>query len=408
LDKDKSLDKGKGLDKDKNEKAEFAAKLASSLGENTFVKLTLGKYRGSESELDNIHITPVKLKDEIKLSFRYKYKTRDVYKNYDYNESQNIIEGELGKNFLYGGLFTTQNDIVIEYNKRREPRLYTRKASITKIEIKQHNRIKTRYIDSKEPYLNSLGITNPKGEVRGEKYDKFRQIDKFIEIVDSLYSGSSLEEKKDISIVDFGSGKSYLTFALYDYFNNTIGAKTTIKGVEQRDTLVNFSNETAEENKFKGLSFVTGEISEFTQKKADIVTALHACDTATDDAIAKAIRMKAEIIILAPCCQKYVRKRIEIPADLAPIFKHGILEEHLASFVTDGLRALTLESLGYKTKIFEFISPEHTSKNIMITAVKDESNEQERLLKIVEIEKLKSKFGLKDFYLDKILANVKN
>lgn len=390
------------------EKTEFVNKLNESLSGGSFVKLTLGKYRGSESEMETIQITPVKIREEVKLSFRYKYKTRDVYKNYDNNEALNIIEDELGKNFLYGGLFTTQNDFVIEYNKRREPRLYTRKASFNKVEIKQHNRIKTRYIDSRENYLFSLGITNAKGEVKGEKYDKFRQIDKFIEVVESLYSGSQLEEKTDISIVDFGSGKSYLTFALYDYFTNTIGAKTIIKGVEQRDTLVTFSNETAAENKFKGLSFITEEISGFTQKKSDIVVALHACDTATDDAIAKALKLKAQIIILAPCCQKYVRKRIEVPGDLAPVFKHGILEEHLASFVTDGLRALTLESFGYSTKVFEFISSEHTGKNIMITAVKDEVSEQDRLLKIVEIEKLKSKFGLKDFYLDKILANVEN
>jgi hypothetical protein len=390
------------------EKSEFIEKLTSSLSGGSFVKMTLGKYRGSESELETIQISPVKIREETKLTFRYKYKTRDVYKNYDNNESLNIIEDELGKNFLYGGLFTTQNDFVIEYNKRREPRLYTRKASFNKVEIKQHNRIKTRYIDSRENYLFTLGITNAKGEVKGEKYDKFRQIDKFIEVVESLYGGSALEEKKDITIVDFGSGKSYLTFALYDYFTNALGVRTIIKGVEQRDTLVTFSNETAEENKFKGLSFVTEEISEFAQKKADIVVALHACDTATDDAIAKALKLKAQIIILAPCCQKYVRKRIEVPSDLEPVFKHGILEEHLASFVTDGLRALTLESFGYKTKVFEFISSEHTGKNIMITAVKEEMSEQDRLLKIVEIEKLKSKFGLKDFYLDKILANVEN
>jgi hypothetical protein len=388
------------------EKSEFIEKLTSSLSGGSFVKMTLGKYRGSESELETIQISPVKIREETKLTFRYKYKTRDIYKNYDNNESLNIIEDELGKNFLYGGLFTTQNDFVIEYNKRREPRLYTRKASFNKVEVKQHNRIKTRYIDSRENYLFTLGITNAKGEVKGEKYDKFRQIDKFIEVVESLFSGSTLEEKKDISIVDFGSGKSYLTFALYDYFTNALGVRTIIKGVEQRDTLVTFSNETAEENKFKGLSFVTEEISEFAQKKADIVVALHACDTATDDAIAKALKLKAQIIILAPCCQKYVRKRIEVPSDLTPVFKHGILEEHLSSFVTDGLRALTLESFGYKTKVFEFISSEHTGKNIMITAVKEEMSEQDRLLKIVEIEKLKSKFGLKDFYLDKILSSV--
>lgn len=384
-------------------KSQFIDKLRGSLNENKFVKLTLGKYRGSEQELENIYISPVKIKEETKYSFRYRYKTKDIYKNYDKDETVNITEDELGKNFLHGALFTTENDIIIEYNKRREPRIYTKKPSFTKVDVRQHNRIKTRYIDSKEPYLNLLGITNAKGEVRSEKYDKFRQVDKFIEIVDHLYNASSLAEKKDINIVDFGSGKSYLTFAMYDYFINSAGIKASVTGIEQRETLVTFSNEAAEECKFKGLKFITGEISSYSAKKADIVTALHACDTATDDAIAKALKMKADIIILAPCCHKYVRKRIEIPGDLEPVFKHGIVEEHLASFITDGLRALMLESFGYETKVFEFISSEHTGKNIMITAVKTDMTEDERLNKIVEMEKMKAKFGLKDFYLDKIL-----
>ena len=134
-----------------------------------------------------------------------------------------------------------------------------------------------------------------------------------------------------------------------------------------------------------------------------LVTALHACDTATDDAIAKALKAEAGIIILAPCCQKYVRKNINVPESLKPVFKHGILEEHLSSFITDGLRALVLESYGYETKIFEFISGEHTSKNIMITAVKKEYTEDIYLEKVVEIEKMKAQFGLNDFYLDKLI-----
>ena len=171
------------MDKDNQVKPDFIEVLKKSLEENTFVKFTLGKFRGSEEGLENIYVTPVKIKDEVKLAFRYKYKTRDVYKNYDNNEAVNIIEDEIGKNFLHGGLFTTFNDIIIEYNKRRIPSTYTRKASFTRVDVKEHNRIKTRFIDSKEEYLNLLGITNAKGEVKGEKYDKFRQIDKFIEIV---------------------------------------------------------------------------------------------------------------------------------------------------------------------------------------------------------------------------------
>jgi hypothetical protein len=396
------------LNKDKEDpneiKEEFINRLRTSLKENTFVKLTLGKFRGQGDEsLENIYVAPVKLKGEIVYSFRWKYKTRDIFKNFTIDETAAEIENEIGKNFLYAGLFSTDGDFILEYNKRRIPRTYSRKASFSRVDIKEHNRIKTRFLDSKAEYLNLLGITNLKGEVRGEKYDKFRQIDKFIEIVDSLVRDSPLAEKDKISIVDFGSGKSYLTFAVYDYFRYHLNIDVKVTGVEQRADLAASSNEISEKCGFKGLSFTAGEIADFKAGNTDIVTALHACDTATDDAIAKAFKMNAAIIILAPCCQKYVRKQIHIPEDLTPVFKHGILEEHLSSFITDGLRSLALESQGYSAKIFEFISHEHTSKNLMITAVKHEIDDQTPIAKFVEIEKLKSRFGLKDFYLDTIV-----
>jgi hypothetical protein len=388
-------------------KSDFMEILRGSLKENTFVKFTLGKYRGNEDGLENIYINPVKIKDEVKFALRYKYKTRDIYKNHTSDEAVNIISDEVGKNFLYGGLFTTTNDYVLEYNKKRVPRTYTRKASFSRVEIKEHNRIKTRYIDSKDKYLNLLGITNLKGEVKGDKYDKFRQVDKFIEILNGLIESSSLADKNEIDVVDFGSGKSYLTFAVYNYLNYKLDLKTKVTGIEQREDLALLSNDISTAVDFNDLKFINSTINDNKIKKADVVIALHACDTATDDAIAKAIAIKSEIIILAPCCQKYVRKHLHIPEELKGVFKHGILEEHLASFITDGLRALVLESYGYKTKVFEFISGDHTSKNIMITAVMDEFTEDNYLKKVVEIEKMKAQFGLSDFYLDKLLTKTK-
>jgi len=374
---------------DRDIKSDFMEILRNSLKENTFVKFTLGKYRGNEDGLENIYVNPVKIKEEVKFALRYKYKTRDIYKNHTSDEAMNIISDEMGKNFLYGGLFTTTNDFVLEYNKKRVPRTYTRKASFSRVEIKEHNRIKTRYIDS------------------GDKYDKFRQVDKFIEILNVLIESSSLADKNEIDVVDFGSGKSYLTFAVYNYLNHKLGLKTRVTGIEQREDLAQLSNDISTAVDFNELKFLNSTINDNKIKKADVVIALHACDTATDDAIAKAIAVKSEIIILAPCCQKYVRKHLHIPEELKGVFKHGILEEHLASFITDGLRALVLESYGYKTKVFEFISGDHTSKNIMITAVLDEFTDDSYFAKVVEIEKMKSQFGLSDFYLDKLLTKTK-
>jgi len=389
-------------------KKEFIGFFKESLEQNTFVKLTLGKYRGAEEGLENAYAEPVKIGNDILLMFRFKYKTKDIFKNHTYEDAIDNTELYLGKDFLYGALFTINNDIIIEYNKKREARIYKKKPTFTKVEIKTHNKIKTRFVESKSRFLNLLGITNKDGEVHSNSYDKFRQLDKFIEIVDSLYKSSGLINKGKINIIDFGSGKSYLTFALYQYFNKNLKKDVSITGIEQRNELVELSNNTAEECGFTGLKFVNNNILSFDFNKTDIVTALHACDTATDNAIQKAIKSVAEIIILAPCCQKYIRKQISIPKNLESIFKHGIFEEHVSSFVTDGLRALTLEAFGYKTKVFEFISSEHTSKNIMITAVKKSSNEQIDVNKFNEIENIKSQFGLNDYYLDTILFNEDN
>jgi len=215
--------------------------------------------------------------------------------------------------------------------------------------------------------------------------------------MDSLYRASGLKDAKEIKIIDMGSGKSYLTFAMYDYFKSVVEKKITISGIEQREDLVKLSNNFAEECGFENLLFVNGNIENFGMEKVDVAVALHACDTATDDAIFKAIKSEAEIIVLAPCCHKYVRKKMKSPEVLKGIYKHGILFERLAVSVTDALRALTLEYFGYETKVFEFISHEHTAKNTMVTAVKKKPTDESKLK---EIENVKNEFDIEDFYLD--------
>jgi hypothetical protein len=386
-----------------NAKGKFISYFNESLAEGTFIKLTLGKYRGEKFDLEKIFITPVSLSEGIKLSFRYKFRKKEEFKNLSFDEGTVLAETLIGKEFFNASLFTVKNDISLEYNKKREDRIYLKKPTMESAEIKEHNREKSRFVDQDSKYLRLTGITNDKGKIKNDKYDKFRQIDKFVEITESLIKDSEIIDKQEIKVLDFGSGKSYLTFAMYDYIVNRLRKKCDIKGVESRKELVDMSNRFSDESGFMGLMFFKGTIIDFPPVKADIVTALHACDTATDDAIAKAIESGAEIIMLAPCCHKYVRKKISIPSNLKPVFKHGILEEHISSFITDGLRALALEAYGYKTKVFEFISPEHTSKNIMITALKKDNPPKLREGKINEINKLKEQFSLNDFYLDTII-----
>ncbi len=383
------------------EKPEFISSFKNSIESGSFVKLTFGKYRGNEQDLEKIYVTQVKIKDEIKFSVCYRYTSKNIFKNYNIDEVTDLLRFYLGKDFLSGIINTAEHDYVIEYSKRKVPRLFVKSPSLTQANSTEHNRIKPRFVDANSKYLHLLGITNSSGEVHSNKYNKFRQIDKFIEIVDSLYRNSDLHEKDEIKILDLGSGKSYLTFAMYDYFINRAAKKTFVTGIELRKELVDLSNSIADGCMFTDLNFTVGSITNFPPGEQDIVVALHACDTATDDAILKAIESNAGIIILAPCCQKYVRNHFKIPENLNEIFKHGILEERLAVSVTDGLRALYLESKNYNTKVFEFISLEHTARNTMITAVKNHKGNDNTDSKKEEIRNIKKEFGLEDFYLDK-------
>ncbi|MBK8549775.1 MAG: SAM-dependent methyltransferase [Ignavibacteria bacterium] len=388
------------------EKQKFIDHLKKSIEDNSFVKITFGKYRGGDPEFQNVYVTKIEIKEGERLSFKFRYKTKDIVKNYEIETGIRLADEILGKDFFSATLFTTSGDYSLDYSKKRIPQLHTKKASFTSPVTTEHNKSKSRFVDQNAKYFQLLGITTSDGKVKADSYDKFRQVDKFIGIVDSLYRSSRLSDKNEIKIADMGSGKSYMTFALYDYFSNTLNKNVFIKGIEQREELIKLSNRIAVECKFTGLKFETGVIEDFKTDETDIVVALHACDTATDDAIVKAVQSDAEIIVLAPCCQKYVRKKLASPASMKGIYKHGIMMERLAVSVTDGLRALMMEYFGYDTKVFEFISSEHTAKNTMITAVKKDHHIRSDE-KLEEINLIKREFQLDDFYLDRILLNTK-
>jgi hypothetical protein len=369
-----------------------------SIEDGTFVKASLGAYIGKNKEIKKIIARPVVIKGETMLSYTYRYNTKDVVKNHSLFDGKKMIITMLGKEFNSIQLFTTKEDIAYQILDKGKSRLKHLPPSTTEKPAMTHDKQKQRFIDSKALFLKELEISNSLGEIRAEKYDKYRQIDKFIETVDSLYTGSILEKKDKLRIFDLGSGKSYLTFALYSYFSELKKKPVEMIGVEVRPELVKASLELAEKCHFTGLTFEEGEINKTAVRDADIVVALHACDTATDDSLVKGIRSEAPMIIVAPCCHKYVRKHMKPEGAIADLLSTGILEQREADLVTDSLRALVLEYYGYKTQVFEFISSEHTSKNIMITAIKmSEEKNEEALEKINAIKKL---FGLPDFYLD--------
>lgn len=383
-------------------RAEFLAKTERSLSEGTFVKMTFGKYRGGDSGFRNLSVTMISTAEGDKLSFRFSYTDKDTVKNYVPEEGLKLVSAITGNDFLSASLFTVSADYSLDYSKKRVPILHTRRPQFSQPLPRAHNREKKRIVDSSSGYLHLLGITSREGQVHADKYGKFRQVDKFIQTVDSLLGSSVQEDGMQFKAADLGSGKSYLTFALYDYLTNTKKWKAEVTGIEQRQELADTCNAIAGNCGFTGLRFVAGRIPAEPEGHFDMVTALHACDTATDDAIKFALNAGAVVIMLAPCCQKYVRKKLTVPGYLQPILKHRIQEERFAVMLTDSLRALTLEAFGYETKVFEFISTEHTARNTMITAVRSSGSQEKVRHARSEAESLKKEFSLDDYYLDKL------
>lgn len=378
---------------------QFLEKIQQSVDNKHFAKLTLSKPGNHANELKNVYIRLVEIKDQPMLSFILRYPTKDVTKNHPINEGIGIIGLWLGVDFLNGDLFTTTEDISIQHNKKRQPRLSTKPPSLSVAPSTDHNKSKKHFLEATDGnvYLRALGITGADGEVLPTGQKKFKQINKYIEIIDSLLQQSPLPP--DAHIVDMGSGKGYLTFALYDYLTHHLGLSPTVTGIELRQNLVDFCNNLAKKAGFTKLNFVAQDINAYKAERVDMLIALHACDIATDLAIAKGIHNQATIIVVAPCCHKQIRQQMSCQTDLQAILKHGILEERQAELITDGIRSLLLESEGYKTKVFEFISTEHTSKNLMIVGTHSKPN-PEALEKVASI---KQTFGIQEHYLERLL-----
>ena len=347
----------------------FADQISQCIQQGSFAQLTMGNYQGADADLKKIIVKQAIIKREQKLSFTYRLKTRDIVKNHDIDAGVAEIIQHLENGFKSATLMTISEDVILE-EKKDGWSVRTAKPSITEMPDMSHDKEKKRAIPENAGYLHHLGVTDETGRVYKNAQDKFRQINKYIELLAPLLKDMRADK---IRVADMGSGKGYLTFALYDYLTNTLQKTSDVTGVEYRADMVALCNDIVAKVGFSGLNFVEGSIEEFNADGFNVMIALHACDTATDDAIAKGIQTGAELIVVAPCCHKQIRREMEKArprAENADLLRHGIFLERQAEMVTDGLRALILERMGYKVKVFEFISGEHTPKNVMITAIK--------------------------------------
>ncbi|WP_439584768.1 class I SAM-dependent methyltransferase [Dyadobacter bucti] len=383
---------------------EFISEFRTSLDNNTFAKLSLGNYQGKEENLKNIYVKKTLIKKEEKLSFTYRYKTRDIVKNYTFEEAVQLVDVFLQGDFFIATLFALSFELQFEILKNNKITLKKKPVELKGIPAPEHDKAKKRLIQSGDKaYLTELKITDQQGNVYKNAQDKYRQINHYVELLSPLLK--EIPAGKPLRVVDMGSGKGYLTFALYDYLKNVLQLDTSVTGVEYRPDLVELCNEIAQNAGFGNLDFKEGSIEDYDSAGTDVLIALHACDTATDDAIYKGITAGSELIVVAPCCHKQVRREIEKNKtinDLSFLTRHGIFLERQAEMVTDGIRALILEYFGYKTKVFEFISDAHTPKNVMIVGTKDARNSIDKNAILKKIKEAKEYFGIGYHHLEKI------
>lgn len=318
-----------------------------------------------------VKIRPVKLKDQICYQASAQEGTKVLHKNYDREQMLAYLEDALSDGFGQMQAQGVRMDGVVLVSKKGKMTIKEKRhAAKENVQIQAHNRVK-QYILKEGiavPFLVDLGVMTEKGKIITSRYDKFRQINRFLEFIEDILP--RLSKEREVTILDFGCGKSYLTFAMYHYLKELRGYDVNIIGLDLKTDVIEKCNGLAQKYGYEKLHFYQGDIADYEGVSAvDMVVTLHACDTATDFALAKAVEWGAQVILSVPCCQHEVNRQIKNEM-LEPVLKYGILKERMSAIITDALRANLLESKGYETQILEFIDMEHTPKNLLIRAVK--------------------------------------
>ena len=355
-------------------------------------------------------IKPLMLKNNFFFQFEQFQNNKAYHSNLTTEESIEKMK-ELLDNFKQFMIFTTEGDYQILKGKNDFTVKITKNSrEITSLE---HNKTKNYLLEEGTaiPFLIKLGVMGEKGEVFKDSYNKFRQINKYLEFIDDTIK--ELKSKKlitdTIKVVDFGCGKSYLTFALHHYLKNIKDMKFTIIGLDLKKDVMDYCNKVARELNCENLEFLTGDIKDFDKlKDVDIIFSLHACNNATDYALLKGLELNAKAILAVPCCQHKFNQKMSSNKESEffnkenAIGKHGILLEKFTSVATDAFRAQALELCGFKTQVMEFIDMEHTPKNILIRGIKEKTKPESLEKKYAEYETFKKFLGIEPI-LDNLL-----
>ena len=318
-----------------------------------------------------VKIRPVELKGQVFYQASATYGAKVIHKNYNSEEILIYVEKAMYNDFSQLQIQGQRADGSVLVTKKGKMTIKSKVHPIkAPVKIMAHNRVK-QYILKEGipvPFLVNLGDMNAQGKIITSKYDKFRQINRFLEFIEDILP--KLSREREVTILDFGCGKSYLTFAMYYYLRELKNYDVNIIGLDLKTDVIQKCNELSEKYGYHKLHFYQGDIADYEGvSSVDMVVTLHACDTATDYALAKAVEWGASVILSVPCCQHELNQQIQNEM-LAPVLRYGILKERMSALITDGIRANLLEAKGYDTQILEFIDMEHTPKNLLIRAVK--------------------------------------
>ncbi|MBR5315869.1 MAG: SAM-dependent methyltransferase [Firmicutes bacterium] len=369
-------------------------RFADIFASGQLIRMIFSNKRKKSLEYNKVTIRPVKISGQVVYQVEYTFEKKVTHENLDaeaaYAKSMDLVTND----FKQVNAFTTTEDIQILASKPTKPEKarITSKPATRGIPNLDHNKTKQYVIADGKPcdFLIRLGVMDESGKVIQRHYSKFRQINRYLEIVEDVFP--YLPKDKQLKIIDFGCGKAYLTFALYYYLRILKGRDVKIIGLDLKKDVIAFCGKVAEDLGYDGLEFLMGDIADYTNDHADMVVTLHACDTATDYALMNAVSWNTQVILSVPCCQHELFSQIHNDIH-QPMLKYGILKDRLTEYLTDGLRGLKLEARGYDVAMIEFTSLEHTARNIMIKAVKSGSPDSAKAAKAqAQYE------ALRDFY----------
>lgn len=383
---------------------QFLDTFQQAIETDQFDRLILSQYKGELEQLEKMTLRVIWLNEQKVLSCLYRYKTQDVTKNYPLTEALSQVT-ELLACCKQANLITTAEELQLKKNKKKVMLTRSKTQPVVKSKTAEqgHDRVKQRYVDQDSVFLQHLGITDQQGQVIPSMARKWKQINKFVEIFSNALSQIKASQE-GLRVVDFGSGKGYLTCALYDYMQKH-GQTPWVTGVELNPKMVEFCQKVADQSQFNQLDFFQGDVRTYEPEQLDVMIALHACDVATDFAIHTGIRLNAQIIMCAPCCHKELRPQLQAPKVLSPMLQFGIHAGQQAEMLTDTIRALLLKAYGYETKVFEFVALEHTSKNKMILAVKRKDEQEPDQDVLNQIQALKEMYGIQKHSLELLLKD---